>query len=76
MANIKMEDGHPIFGNDCALCMRCICNCPQKAIYLKKFKYFTTKKGYNLSELEKRLDEIKVVPLEKIDFGIFSWGIE
>lgn len=31
-ANIRMEDGRPLWGQDCIHCMACICRCPREAI--------------------------------------------
>ena len=30
--NIRLQDGHPIWGNRCTHCMACICGCPKLAI--------------------------------------------
>lgn len=35
--NITLDDGKPVWGNDCTQCMACICGCPMEAIeYGKK----------------------------------------
>lgn len=31
---IQMEDNRPVFGDSCALCIRCLHNCPQRAIQI------------------------------------------
>jgi len=37
MNNIALENGKPIWGNQCTHCMACICYCPTEAIeYGKK----------------------------------------
>lgn len=33
--NIKLKDGHPVWGNNCTHCMACICRCPKEAIEYK-----------------------------------------
>jgi ferredoxin len=33
---VTMEDGHPRFGDDCVLCMRCLHACPAEAIQIGK----------------------------------------
>lgn len=32
LKNIKLEAGHPVWGNDCTHCMACISRCPMEAI--------------------------------------------
>ncbi|MBT9778745.1 flavodoxin [Clostridium sp. MCC353] len=32
LANIRMENGKPVWGKDCTHCMACICRCPKEAI--------------------------------------------
>ncbi len=36
VSSITMLDGHPHFGESCALCMRCIHTCPEEAIQIGK----------------------------------------
>lgn len=47
--NVSLQNGKPIWGNDCTHCMACICYCPQKSIeYGKKSK---GKNRYNFENL-------------------------
>lgn len=32
LANIRIDDGKPVWGDDCTHCMACICRCPKEAI--------------------------------------------
>ena len=32
LGNIHMDDGRPVWGEDCTHCMACICRCPKEAI--------------------------------------------
>lgn len=32
LTNIRLENGRPVWGNDCTHCMACICRCPVEAI--------------------------------------------
>lgn len=32
MKNIRLQEGHPIWGTSCTHCMACICRCPMEAI--------------------------------------------
>lgn len=46
--NIRMVDGHPVWGKQCIHCMACVHGCPQKVIQYKKA---TQKKGrYRLAD--------------------------
>lgn len=46
--NIRMVDGHPVWGKQCIHCMACVHACPQKVIQYKKA---TQKKGrYRLAD--------------------------
>ena len=52
--NIKQkENGKPGFGFNCLMCMRCIYQCPQKAISPCFSKFIPIKKGYTLSKYVK-----------------------
>lgn len=48
LANIKLEQGKPVWSGECTHCMACICACPQMAIEYKKIsvgksRYFDLK---------------------------------
>jgi len=43
------RDGRPRFGFDCLMCLRCIYNCPEKAIAPRISKFIPIKGGYSLS---------------------------
>jgi ferredoxin len=42
MSNIKLQDGIPVWGNNCIHCMACIHSCPQRVI---QYKQATQRKG-------------------------------
>jgi len=49
--NIKKgKNNRPKFGFSCSMCMRCIYNCPEKAITPYISKFLTIKNGYSLEE--------------------------
>ena len=49
--NIKRKsNGKPGFGFRCLMCMRCIYNCPKKAINPRFSKFLPIGKGYSLSQ--------------------------
>ena len=45
----RNNNAMPRFGFDCLMCMRCIYNCPQKAIGPRFSRFLPIKKGYSLS---------------------------
>ncbi|MFC2068789.1 EFR1 family ferrodoxin [Chloroflexota bacterium] len=48
--NIKYNNGKPKFGFSCLMCMRCIYNCPQKAITPRFSKFIPIKNGYSIAQ--------------------------
>ncbi len=46
----RSSNGKPRFGFTCLMCMRCIYNCPQKAISPRFSKFIPIKKGYSVSQ--------------------------
>lgn len=51
--NITMENGKPVFGNECNFCLGCIYGCPFKALYAGTGKALVFKEGFDLKRLEK-----------------------
>ncbi len=52
--NIKLEQGKPLYGDNCTHCMACICACPTEAIEYKK-RTFGKERYYNSSSPEIQL---------------------
>ena len=73
--NIELINSRPSFGEQCVACLRCIYGCPFKAIHTRRFSFITIKEGYNLDELEKRMRDIKLEPIEKVSTGILFLGV-
>ena len=49
--NIKCNsNGKPKFGFSCLMCLRCVYNCPQKAITPRFSKFIPIKKGYSITQ--------------------------
>jgi len=48
--NIMMNNGKPIFGNKCFLCMKCFYNCPNHALTPGVGKFAVIKTGFDLVE--------------------------
>lgn len=74
--NIKIVDGKPLFGDRCVLCLRCIYGCPVRAIYSRHYSPLLVKKGYSLSQIEKRMSDIEFLPLDKIKAGILYIAVK
>jgi ferredoxin len=73
--NIEIQNGRPVFGERCVICLRCFYGCPLKSIYLKKNGWMTVKDGFSLDNLEKRMDNISLLPLEEVKAGIGFMGV-
>lgn len=50
--NISMKNNIPVFGHQCAICLKCIYSCPKKALRLGIGNFIVLKQGYNVKELE------------------------
>ena len=74
--NIEMENKKPKFKDKCIICLRCIYGCPTKSIYSDKFKWVTVKGGYNLGDIEKRMQGIQLEPIEKCCKGLVWIGVK
>lgn len=73
--NIELMNSRPSFGGQCVACLRCIYGCPSKSIHTRRFAFITIKEGYNLDALEKRMRDIALEPLEKVETGILFIGV-
>jgi ferredoxin len=49
--NIRMKDGGPDFGFHCVMCLKCIYNCPRKALSPRFGKSFVFKDGFDIDEM-------------------------
>lgn len=74
--NIELVDSRPSFGGQCIACLRCFYGCPSKAIHTRRgFGFITIKEGYSLDEIEKRMSDIVLEPLEKVRTGLLFIGV-
>ncbi len=71
---IEMDSGKPYFLDQCILCLRCIYGCPNKAIRVKIFPVL--KEGFNLKDLENRMHQVELKPIEKCCKGLFWIGVK
>jgi ferredoxin len=74
--NIKIADGKPLFGDRCVICLRCVYGCPVKAIYSQHYSPMLIKEGFSLNQIEKRMNDIEILPLNKIKAGILYIGVK
>ncbi|AKB30223.1 Ferredoxin [Methanosarcina siciliae T4/M] len=74
--NINMLEGKPVFGKDCFLCLKCIYGCPGKALSAGAFKFIILKEGYDLKEIEKRMEGIRPFPVEDLAKGFLWKGVK
>ncbi len=57
-SNIRMEDGKPVWGNQCVQCLACIHHCPVRAIEYGKI---TEKKGrYVFKEMDEKNGDVTI----------------
>lgn len=57
--NIAMQDGRPVFGGKCFLCMKCFYSCPTHSLRPGVGKFAVLKDGYDLEKLQpKALPEV------------------
>ncbi|MCX8128723.1 MAG: EFR1 family ferrodoxin [Clostridia bacterium] len=73
--NISMENGNPVFGERCIICLRCIYGCPSKSIYTKKYSFVQVKEGFDLNALEKRMKGVELEPVKKVCKGVLLLGV-
>ena len=53
--NITMQSDKPVFGHNCQLCLKCIYQCPLKALTPGFAKMIILEEGYNLSCIEQKM---------------------
>jgi len=55
LKNIRLENGRPVWGQNCTHCMACICRCPKEAI-----EYGKHSRGLTRYTCKKKIDELTV----------------
>lgn len=58
-ANIKLKNGRPVFAYRCCLCLRCVYDCPRRALEPAIAKGLILKEGFSIRELERELPEFQ-----------------
>lgn len=66
--NIEIIDSRAVFNKSCILCMRCIYNCPDKAIVSNSS--FVLKEGFDLDALVERMKGVELQALEECAKGL------
>lgn len=74
--NITMLENKPAFGDNCILCLKCIYGCPKQAIRAGTLKFIVLKEGYDLNALEKRMQGIKLAPVDNLTKGYLWKGVK
>lgn len=68
-----IKEGRPVFGGDCLICLKCIYDCPNKALAPGIGKFIVLKDGYSLDFIEQcladdqsgEINEAKIMSLTK-----------
>ncbi len=71
--NIKMENGRPVFGKQCHMCLNCLYGCPRKALGPAVMKFILIKEGYSLKKLENKEPWANQVNMQEMTKG-FLWA--
>lgn len=74
--NIKLVDGKPIYNYRCCLCLRCIYQCPKKALQPRIGRKFILDGGFSLSELEKELPDFQPIDPRNYSYGAGFSGLK
>lgn len=54
-----MQNGKPVFGQECAICLGCVYGCPKKAIDVSGVcKSLVIKEGFDIKALEQYANEL------------------
>ena len=66
MGNIRMENGRPVFGKKCALCVRCSFSCPADAISIGLLNGWKVNGPYRFDEILSDPSIPDEIPIEKL----------
>lgn len=76
MGNIHLEEGRPVFGDGCIICLRCVYGCPSKAIKAKKWSFVVVKTGFDLEAVRSRMKGVTLEPIYKCCKGPLWAGVK
>ncbi|MDF2907660.1 MAG: Ferredoxin [Herbinix sp.] len=74
--NIKLQDGLAVYSYRCCLCLRCIYDCPTKALQPSIGRQFILKGGFSLKELEKELPHYQPIDIHTYAYGAGFAGLK
>jgi ferredoxin/flavodoxin len=74
--NIVMQNEKPVFDGKCAICLRCIYGCPQKAIEAGAGKKLLIQDGFDLEKIEEQTIHItEFPPVDEVTKGFSLKGV-
>ena len=68
MGNIRMEDGRPVFGNDCMLCVRCSFSCPDNAVSIGLLNGWKVNGPYDFDRIMNDVAINDMIPITELTF--------
>ncbi len=74
--NIRLQDGKPVFAYRCCLCLRCIYNCPRKALQPAFVRRLILKDGFSLRDLEKELPYFQPIDVTNYPYDVGFAGLK
>ena len=75
-SNISLEHNRPRFGMRCVFCLKCIYGCPNHALKPGIMKFAVIKTGYNLKDVELRMADVELDPVEKLAKEFYWKGVK
>jgi ferredoxin len=76
MENISLTGTNISFGTNCVMCFRCVYECPSHSILAATANFMVLKQGFNIDRLEKRMDQVELLPLEVCGKGFFRKSVK
>ncbi len=74
--NIHMCNDHPVFSKKCFLCLKCIYDCPKRALKANIAKFIVLKQGYSLKNYESKRFTAKAHTIDELAKGYALSGIK
>jgi ferredoxin/flavodoxin len=74
--NIRLQNDLPVYSDRCCLCLRCIYNCPTKALQPGIGRRFILKGGFSLNELEKELPDFQPIDVNTYEYSAGFAGLK
>jgi ferredoxin len=74
--NIHLENGRPVFGDKCIICLRCIYGCPNRSIKANRGSFVVVKSGFDLETVKNRMEGVPLEPVDKCCKGLLWIGVK